>query len=146
LWKAQRKSFSTVTTTVFEHHIPTICVQATSFPEGVAVAHQTLHSRLPSLEGRQTFGISYGTPDGTIVYFAAATELHEGEAAQLGCERFVIRQGQYSEEVVPNFMQNLPAVGATFEQLLQDPALDPSGYCLEIYDLMPHLRCLVLLR
>jgi len=35
------------------------------------------------------------------------------------------------EEVI--FEQDIPAVGAAFQRLLAGPAVDPFGYCLEIY-------------
>lgn len=132
--------------TILPDDIPTICVRATAFPNGVEAAHQILHAKLPGREGRQAFGISYSGPTGEIVYFAAVTELHDGEAKQLGCEHFLIRKGRYREQVVPHFANNLSAVNQAFGQLLQSPDLDPEGYCLEVYDALPHLRCLVLLR
>jgi hypothetical protein len=131
----------------FENDIPTICVAAQSFPDGAMEAHQTLHGKLPSKEGRQFFAVSYGNPQGGIAYLAAATELHNGEAEQLGCETFLIKKGSYAGVTIQDYWKDMPEIGATFQKLLTLPDIDPNGYCLEIYlNKGKDVQCLIKLK
>ncbi|MEI6408302.1 MAG: transcriptional regulator [Bacteroidota bacterium] len=118
---------------IFEQDIPALCLAAASFPDGVSAAHQTLHDRLPTKDGRQFFGISHADQFGKIVYFAAATEMFEGEAEQLDGDQFTIKKGVYNSIFLKDYYRDVPSVGAAFQRLLADPAVDPFGYCLEIY-------------
>jgi hypothetical protein len=120
-------------TIVFDKGIAVCCVAASSFPDGVLTAFQTLHGKLDRKEERQHFGISHGLPDGGIHYLAAATELNPGEAETLGLDRFTIQKGTYLGLTIPDYLKDLGEIGRTFTRLLQNPDLDPEGYCLEIY-------------
>ena len=120
-------------TIVFDKEISVCCVAASSFPDGVLAAFQTLHGKLDHKEERQHFGISHGLPDGGILYLAAATELNPGEAEALRLERFTIQKGPYLGLIIQDYMKDLGEIGRTFHRLLQSPELDPEGYCLEIY-------------
>jgi predicted transcriptional regulator YdeE len=132
-------------TIVFDKEISVCCVAASSFPDGVLAAFQTLHGKLDRKEERQHFGISHGLPDGGIHYLAAATELNPGEAEALGLERFTIQKGTYLGLTIPDYLKDLGEIGRTFTRLLQNPDLDPEGYCLEIYT-GKNVQCLVKLK
>lgn len=123
--------------------IHTFYVAADSFPAGVLKAHQSLHALLPTTEGRRFFGISFPDKNRSIIYRAAVEESFAGEAAQLHCETFTIRKGIYISQVLNDFMNDLSAVGKTFQQLLAHPQLDHNGYCLEIYPNEKDMICLV---
>ena len=113
--------------------IKVMYVTASSFPDGVEAAHQKLHKMLALNEKRRFFGISRPEGDGKIVYKAAAEELNLGETESLGLEVFVIDKGTYLSERVTDFMSDIPSIGKTFQKLLEQPDLNPNGYCLEIY-------------
>jgi predicted transcriptional regulator YdeE len=132
-------------TIVFDKEIAVCCVAASSFPDGVLTAFQTLHGKLDRKEERQHFGISHGLPDGGIHYLAAATELNPGEAETLGLDRFTIQKGTYLGLTIPDYLKDLGEIGRTFTRLLQNPDLDPEGYCLEIYA-GKDVQCLVKLK
>src|SRR6266496_465390 len=87
--------------------IKVACVKASSFPQGFEEAFQKLHSILPSSQKRTLYGISPGGKNGNIIYRAAAEELHEGEAEELGLERFIIRKGGYISELLKDFDYHL---------------------------------------
>ena len=123
--------------------IKTFYVTATSFPDGVLKAHQALHALLPTTENRRFFGISFPGKAGNIIYKAAVEENYPGEAEQLNCETFIIRKGVYLSKTIKDFMKDLSNVGKTFQQLLQNTALDKTGYCLEIYPNEKDIICLV---
>lgn len=126
--------------------IKTICITAKSFPMGVLAAHKTLHALLPSMDGRQIFGISYGNTEGGIVYKAAVEELFEGEAQKHDCESFVIKKGAYISETLVDYQKDTTAIGISFQRMLTDPRLDKEGYCLEIYISDKEVQCLVKLQ
>lgn len=126
--------------------IKTLYIQADSFPLGIKQAFQKLHSLMGSTANRQFFGISYMEGQGNIIYKAAGEENYEGEAEQLNCETFVIRKGNYISIYINDFMNDITSIGKAFEELLQDPNIDPKGYCLEIYEGMKNVRCLVPLK
>lgn len=58
--------------------IKVLCTTASSFPEGVQMAHKKLHSLFPARERRTFYGISYPDKSGNIIYKAAADQLNEG--------------------------------------------------------------------
>jgi len=129
-----------------EQDIKTFYVEASSFPEGVKAAFQKLHSLVKSPLTRQFFGISYMEKPGKIIYKAATRETYAGEGAELSCETFIIRKGEYSSIYIKDFMKDISSIGKAFEELLKHPQLDPKGYCLEIYEGMNNVRCLVPLK
>ena len=126
-----------------ERDIKVFCVTADSFPAGVKKAHEDLHSKLPTTEGRKFFGLSWATENGSIIYKAAVEESYDGEAEKAGCEIFIIRKGKYISEFIPNFWSDMSAIGKTFKELLAYPGIDPKGYCLEMYESIKDVRCLV---
>ncbi len=115
---------------------------ATSFPDGVMAVWQKLHALVPPSDGRRFFGISR-PENGVIIYKAAAEELWHGEAAKYHCETLVLRKGKYYSHDIPDFMNDLPAIGTTFRQLLSQPGIDPEGYCVELYMNDKDVRCMV---
>ncbi len=123
--------------------IKVLCLQATSFPNGVMEAFQKLHAKLPDSMARKSFGISRPEGGGGIVYKAAAEEMHEGEAEELGLESFTIKKGEFYSVTIHNFMSDLPGIGKTFTELLAQPDIDPNGYCLEWYLNDKDVRCMV---
>lgn len=123
--------------------IKVLCITASSFPDGVQMAHKKLHSLFPGSESRTFYGISYPDKNGNINYKAAAEQLHEGEAEQLKLETFIIRKGNYISEVLKDWRKDEMSVGKTFKKLLADLRIDKKGYCLEIYLNENDMRCLV---
>jgi len=47
--------------------IDLVCVEATSFPDGIMGAWQALHQMVPAWESRRLFGISYPDLAGKII-------------------------------------------------------------------------------
>jgi uncharacterized protein YdhG (YjbR/CyaY superfamily) len=131
---------------IFKKDIQTICVVAKSFPNDILTAFETLHTLLTDTEKRQHFGISHSNTEGGIHYMAAATELQKGEAKALGLDNFTIKKGTYNGMLIPDFRHDVSEIGRTFERLLQDPNIDPQGYCLEIYEHDTDVHCLVKLK
>lgn len=133
-------------TYTIEKDITVVCVHASSFPGGIDDAHTRLHSTLPALEQRTAYGISWSDGKGGIIYKAAVEQIQEGKAETYGLETFVIRKGTYMSELLLNFREDKDRVGSTFQKLLALPALDPKGYCLELYLNEKDMRCMVPLK
>jgi predicted transcriptional regulator YdeE len=129
-----------------EKDIKVFCMQAETFPDGVMAAYDKLHALLPPGDRRRFYGISYGDPNGKIVYKAAAEELQQGEGSRLGCEEFVIKKGNYLSTVIKDYMKDLPEIGRVFQKMLQHPQLDPKGYCVENYFNDTEVQCMVRLQ
>lgn len=123
--------------------IPVFYVTASSFPEGVLAAHQTLHALIPYSEKRRYFGLSRPENDGGIVYRAAAEELNDGEAGQLNLETITIKKGRYVSLLVKDFMKDISSIEKAFNQLLTYPGLDPQGYCVELYLSQKDVQCMI---
>lgn len=126
--------------------INTVCVIASSFPEGVLTAHQKLHSLIPFHTDRNYFGISWGDKNNTIHYQAAAEIMNPGEAEIEGTSLFTIKPGKYISIIVRDYMSNTQVVGHAFEKMLPLPNIDPGGYCLEWYISKQEVRCMVPLK
>ena len=116
-------------------------VQAGSFPNGVLKAHQTVQDMLPSVYGRNLFGISYPQDGQGIIYKACVEEAYEGEAASLS--RYTIREGEYISCSLTDWKKDESSVGRAFAELLSNPKIDPEGYCLELYPNDKDMICLV---
>lgn len=120
-------------------------VEAISFPEGIKDAHEKLHSLLPTIVGRNFFGISR-PENGTIVYKAAAEELETGEAELLGCKTLELKAGKYISILLEDYLKDLQSIGNAFQELLKYPDIDPQGYCVEHYLSQNEVRCMVRLK
>jgi predicted transcriptional regulator YdeE len=126
-----------------ENDITVMYVTASSFPAGVMVAHQKLHGLVPLDTTRKYFGLSRPEGGGGIVYKAAAEELATGDSDKYGLPTMVIPQGTYNCITIHNYMQDMPAIGAAFQQLLAIPGHDPNGYCVEWYLNDKDVQCMV---
>ncbi len=126
--------------------IVVFCIQAASFPEEVKAAHEKLHSLAPYSTERNYFGISFPNRNGKIQYYAAVTELTKDELAPHSLEKFIIPKGKYNCEIIENHMKDIPAIGNTFQKMIQKPEIDPKGFCLEWYISETAVRCMVKLK
>ena len=118
-------------------------VKASSFPSGILEAHEKLRSLIGSAKDRNVYGISYPETPGKIIYKAAVEESYAGEAEKLGCPIFIIKKGKYTSIYIKDFMSDIPAIGKAFQLLLDDPGIDPKGYCVEMYEGDKDVRCMV---
>ena len=130
-------------TLVFHDDITVMYVAAASFPAGVMEAFKKLHSQVPVDGSRKFFGLSRPEGGGGIQYKAAAEVQNAGEAKKLSLETLVLRKGEYVCVTINDFMKDIQAIGATFQQLIQRTDIDPEGYCVEWYFNDKDVRCMV---
>jgi predicted transcriptional regulator YdeE len=127
-----------------EQDIVVCAVKAKSFPDGIMAAFGELSAKLPDPHSRGSFyGLSRPEDGEPVVYYAAAAEKEDGEAEQLGMKRIVIKKGEYIYRDISDYMQDLPAIGKTFMEMIHEPGLDPNGYCVELYTSQKDVRCMV---
>lgn len=120
-------------------------IQAASFPEGVMAAFQKLHSLIEFPPQRRNFGIS--RPEkGKIVYRVAAEELIPGDLETHGLTAFIIPKGIYLGEEIKNFRKDIGLIKTAFEKLVTQPGIDPEGYCIEMYQGINDVFCMVRLK
>jgi hypothetical protein len=117
-----------------DRDIKVFYVTAKTFPEGISDATRELHQLFTFSKERKIFGLSRPENNGKIVYRAAAEELEEGEAKKLNCKTLIIKRGNYICRTVDDFRKDIMSIDRAFKQLLQEPDLDPWGYCVEWYD------------
>ena len=129
-----------------ENDIKVFYVKADSFPNGVRPAWEKLHSFFSAPMKRKYYGISYPDKTGGIIYMAATEETMEGEGATYGCETFIIKKGEYISIFLPDFMKDIPSIGRAFQELTTQPGIDPHAVCVEIYETMNDVRCMVRLK
>jgi hypothetical protein len=118
------------------------CITATSFPDGVKQAHESLHTLVPFEEQRKYFGLSW-PQDGQIIYKAAAEELHPGELSRHKLETITLVKGTYLYIDIHDFMKDIPAIGEAFQQLIHDDRIAADGFCIEWYMPDDLCRCMV---
>lgn len=126
-----------------DNDIKVFYITASSFPDGVLAAHQTLHGLISYSENRKYFGLSRPENNGDIVYRAAAEELNDGEARELNLETITLKKGHYVSLLVKDFMKDISGIEKAFNQLLTYPGLDPQGYCVELYLGQKDVQCMV---
>ncbi len=130
-------------TYVIKDDVRLICVDATAFPEGIAEAHEKLHTLFPQANGRKFYGVSHPQGKGKIIYKAAVEESFKGERDQLNLESFTLKKGSYIGSRIINYTDHMESVGATFQKILQDPRIDPQGCCVEKYLNEKDVQCMV---
>jgi hypothetical protein len=108
------------------------CVTAKSFPYEIKRAFGTLIDKLPSVEGRTFFGVSYQDGGGDMIYKAAVLESFEGEGEELGCEPFTIKKGEYLAELLKNWKKDESQIGATFRNF-SESSYHATFPCVEWY-------------
>ena len=85
------------------NNIVVMYVPAASFPDGIPSAFDNLHNRLPSIDDRILFGISWPDKNGKIIYKAAAEEKYSGEGKNYELETFTITKGTYISELLKDY-------------------------------------------
>lgn len=130
-------------TSFLEKDIKVFYVTASSFPQGVLAAHQHLHSMVPFSTKRGYFGISRPENGGEIVYKAATEETFHGEAEQYKCDTLILKKGKYIQTVVKDYTKDIQSIGRAFGKLLEQPGLDPQGYCVEWYLNDKDVKCMI---
>lgn len=124
--------------------ISVFCVAAKTFPNGITEAFTTLMDKLGDDDKRDIFGISQLDENGTMLYYAGAMELYEGEGRKLGCFIYQIPAGSYLTETIEDWKINLPLIHPTFERL--GDSLTNTGFPLIEWYSKGDVMCMVTIK
>lgn len=131
-------------TTIIDKDISILYVTADSFPEGIMPSHQKLHSIVPFSTSRKYFGVSRPeAPNGKIVYRAAAEQLSNDEPTNFHLETLLLKKGNYISIKLTDYMSSPQRIADAFQLLLEQPGLDPNGYCVEWYLSQKEVICMI---
>lgn len=97
-----------------------LCVEAHSCTVDIQAAFRKLLGSLKTIEGRTFFGISYQGVDGEIIYKAAVLQRSLEEAAQAGCEEFLLEKGFYFAELVRDWKHKEGSIGEAFQRIAKE--------------------------
>ena len=118
------------------------CQKASSFPEGIQDAIETLHKKMKQERNFQLYGISRPEKGKGIVYYSCAKVKSKNDAEIYGLEFITIPAGIYYSIEIENFHQDLSSIGKAFEKILSLKGIDSEGYCIESYH-ENNVRCMV---
>ena len=126
-----------------EKDIIVLCVKASSFPDCIKDAFITLENKVgPEAKDRTFYGLS--KPQyGIINYWAGIEGFSLEESSKFSTEAMVIQHGNYISEKILNWKNNGLLIGKTFERLLTSFDIDPSSFCIEVYNLDDSVTCMV---
>src|SRR2546421_1786993 len=122
--------------------IPVFGFVVKTFPNDIGEAFDKLMKMLPPGDPRPYYGISQCTKEG-IQYKAAALETFEGEAAQRGCESYIIEKGEYLAVTIMNWHDKTDRIKEVFKEIGMDARADGSKPFVEIYKNMEEMMCMV---
>jgi predicted transcriptional regulator YdeE len=118
---------------IIEKDIAVLYVTAETYPHGILGAHEKLQQDIPFSQERKFYGLSRPEDGLGIVYKAAAEVKTADEPEKFKLETMIIPSGKYISQTIRNFREDLPLIEKTFRKLLDQPNIDPNGYCVEWY-------------
>lgn len=108
--------------------IETMCVRADGGPETSKVAFDKLESKLDTLKGRKFYGALQNG-----VYRACVELTDADEPEKHGFERYTIPGGRYAREKIDDWIQHIPEIPKTFEDMKSQFNEDETRPGLEFY-------------
>jgi len=126
-----------------ERDVKIMCLPVPAFPNGIQEAFNELWQKLPRINNRNFYGISYMNEASEIIYKSAAEEMKDGEAEKYGYEPFTIIKGEYLTETINNWRNQLPSIGETFMEMVKDPRMDRAFPCVEWYKTDEEMWCMI---
>ncbi|MBL7789193.1 MAG: hypothetical protein JNL75_05095 [Chitinophagales bacterium] len=123
-----------------------ICVmieKAQDFGKGIGEAFVRLAEKLENKgQKRDCYGVVL-KEDSDMCYYAAFTEIYEGEAREKSFPSFMIPSGNYHMIRVEEWNKNILHIGPTFDQILKSGKVDTTSPCIEFYKTEQELLCMV---
>jgi predicted transcriptional regulator YdeE len=112
--------------------IVTIGIVAPDFPDGVPATFTKLEQLIGGYKDRQVYGLAEPI-NGKLEYRACVNEAYEGEGKKYGLTNYIIPKGTYIVATIKNWQENIPLIGQTFDQLLQNPNVKENSIGVEDY-------------
>lgn len=114
-------------------------VESSDGVKGASQAFDKLELVLSSLKGRKFYGLVYGNPPNDK--YIACMKVNLGD--NFDFPTMTIPGGEYVQEKVKNWGNNLSKVPGVFQKLANSNQVDTSRPSIEHYSSMRELRCLV---
>lgn len=131
-------------TQTLDGDIKVLAIQVKTFPQGIQEAFDKLNDLVGGDQWRRNvFGISHGSKDGGVVYYAAISQNFDGEGEELNCVELVVPAGTYAVKRINNWREQLPSIGNAFCELMQEPDFDHVTPCIEWYQNPDQMLCMV---
>ena len=105
-------------------------------------AWQKLESSLPTLKGRQFYGLCYSDPTGSV-YFAGVVPLHPQEIVSMGFPTLLLKGGRYACVKLKDWQKHEDQIAKLFGELCQEFEKDPAGPAVEYYRSASELHILI---
>lgn len=121
----------------FEKDIPTVCVQASSFPDGIRSAFDELCSGI-QMQGRTLYGVTERV-NGEWIYRACASD--KGDTPLM--QHYNIPAGKYLGYVLKDWEEHMSMIGRYFEWLLDHKDARQDTIALEYYRTMDEVWLMV---
>ncbi|MFN6327422.1 MAG: hypothetical protein ACK5UE_11365 [Chitinophagales bacterium] len=126
-----------------ESPIIVIIEKAEDFGKGIGEAFVRLAEKLENKgQKRDCYGLVINE-NGAMNYYAAYTELYDGEAREKSLPVFTIISGDYYAICIEYWNKNILHIGPTFDQILKSGKVDTSSPCIEFYKTEQELICMV---
>jgi predicted transcriptional regulator YdeE len=127
----------------FPYDLKVFGVYVKTFPNGISEAFDALIERMPPDCQRSYFGISQMGSNGDILYYAAAEETFEDEAAEYGYDIYIVKEGEYLTVTVKDWRLKTHCIKDVFEAMLDDDRIDKANPCIEWYKNDDEMVCMV---
>jgi len=130
------------------HNVKTFGFQVKTFPLGIGETFDALMKILPSGENRSFYGVSWFAKDGSILYYALAEEIFEGEEKKYGDYSHVIKKGRYLTEKIKDWRKKTDCIKDVFREIMKDDRIDNSKIdsskpCVEWYKSEDEMLCMI---
>ncbi len=117
-------------------------LQAKSYPQGIAEAHEDFRKKIKNPDDQIIYGVS--RPEQHQIVYRVGAEAQFPEVPNWkDQERLVLKRGRYAAIEITDYRQHLSDIAKAFEKLLSRPDIDPEGYCVEKYETENKLTCMV---
>lgn len=128
---------------IMDSPVLVIIEKAEDFGKGIGEAFVRLAEKLENKgQKRDCYGIVLKEDDG-MNYYAAYTELYDGEAIEKSLPTFTIASGNYYTIRIEEWNKNILHIGPTFDQILKSGKVYTSTPCIEFYKTEQELICMV---
>ena len=128
---------------IMDSPVLVIIEKAEDFGKGIGEAFVRLAEKLENKgQKRDCYGIVLKEDDG-MNYYAAYTELYDGEAIEKSLPTYTVTSGDYYAISIDEWNKNILHIGPTFDQILKSGKVDTSSPCIEFYKTEQELICMV---
>lgn len=125
------------------HDVKTFGFQVKTFPMGIGESFDALMKIIPEGKNRAYYGVSHFSEDGSIIYYALAEEVFDGEAQKYGDYTYTIEKGKYLTIQVKDWKKKVDSIKDVFAEIMKDDRADLDMPCIEWYMKTDEMLCMM---